>query len=530
MIKQFYKSNIRSTFTVILMALVGGACVAYGSYVLTPATNALRRLETNQFLILIVATMIFSSLGRVLQYFAGYVFSKQEQAYFHDLRKKTINNYYKDKPVPKVSNMQNRLTNDLNLIDRQSLNPVFNILLSLVDLIFSAYVVLTFNFWLLCLILVLAMVMLYLPRVLTKQLEKATNQVSSSYDNYIDTIEKWLSGLYVLQMYRSKSKLLSVLSHSSTQLENANVTRDKRYTQLESLSHCANMIAQSLVLLVTGYLILTHQLSFGAIMSIGNFSSLIFSQLVVITSQWGSVRSTSSLSKDIMKSAEERPEVDNKLDNLTDFGTLSTQNLALKYANGEEIKYPNIEVKAGEKILLTGDSGTGKSTLFKMILDEIKPTQGKITFKNKEGKVINPDYSRIGYIPQDPVVFPGTIEDNITMFDDDLDNKAADWANKMQLATDLEKFPEGIKTEVDLDKNNLSGGQRQKIILARTEVYNSKIILIDEGTSAIDSIATEHILANILKGPETVIFIAHNLTDKMSKMFDRRIHLSNENK
>ena len=161
-----------------------------------------------------------------------------------------------------------------------------------------------------------------------------------------------------------------------------------------------------------------------------------------------------------------------------------------------------------------------------MILNEIKPTQGKIVFKDKLGKILNPDYSQIGYIPQDPVVFPGTIEDNITMFNSRLNKKATNWAQKVQLATDFEKFPDGIKTVVDLDKNNLSGGQRQKIILARTEVYNSKIILIDEGTSAIDSIATEQILKNILKEPATVIFIAHNLTDEMVQLFDRRINLS----
>lgn len=78
---------------------------------------------------------------------------------------------------------------------------------------------------------------------------------------------------------------------------------------------------------------------------------------------------------------------------------------------------------------------------------------------------------------------------------------------------------------VNLDKSNLSGGQRQKIILARTEVYNSQIILIDEGTSAIDSKATEEILKNILDSNKTIIFIAHNLTGKMIDLFDREIHL-----
>ena len=286
------------------------------------------------------------------------------------------------------------------------------------------------------------------------------------------------------------------------------------------------MVAQGAVLLATGLLVLNHQLTIGTLMSIANFSSLIFSQLVNVTSQIGSIKSTRSLADSVMKEIKELPNSEKKEGSLTNFDTLSTHGLVLQYPNGEKIQYPDIQIKAGEKVLLSGDSGTGKSTLFKMILNEIKPTQGKIVFKDKLGKILNPDYSQIGYIPQDPVVFPGTIEDNITMFNSRLNKKAANWAQKVQLATDFEKFPDGIKTVVDLDKNNLSGGQRQKIILARTEVYNSKIILIDEGTSAIDSVATEQILKNILKEPATVVFIAHNLTDEMVQLFDRRINLS----
>ena len=478
MIKSFFKSNYKYTFIFIVSTIIGGALVAYGSYGLTPATDSLKNLDAKKFILWIVVITIASAGGRVLQFSAGYLFAKQEQEYFHSLRKKLINHYYESTPIDKLSNMQNRLTNDLKIISDQALDPVSTVVLCVVDLVFSAYVVLTFNFWLLCLILVLAVIMLYLPDLLSKQLEKAT------------------------------------------------VIRDKKSVELRNLTYTANMIAQGTVLLATGLLVLNHQLTIGTLMSIVNFSSLIFSQLVNVTSQIGSIKSTRSLADGVMKEIKELPNSEKKEDSLTNFDTLSTHDLVLQYPNGEKIKYPDIQIKAGEKVLLSGDSGTGKSTLFKMILNEIKPTQGKIVFKDKLGKILNPDYSQIGYIPQDPVVFPGTIEDNITMFNSRLNKKATNWAQKVQLATDFEKFPDGIKTVVDLDKNNLSGGQRQKIILARTEVYNSKIILIDEGTSAIDSIATEQILKNILKEPATVIFIAHNLTDEMVQLFDRRINLS----
>lgn len=506
--------------------IIGSAGTAYGNYLLTPMANALKANNNSQFIMWIVATILFNIVGRFLQFIASYAFTIQQEHYTHDLRKRIVQNYYTDKNAGqlKVSSMQNRLTNDLKLLNQQYLNPVYNITLSTADLIFSIYFVLTFNYILLILILVLAFIMMILPGLVQGKLQQAIDRVSSSNNQYLDTIEKWLNGLAVLKRYRKENKLLNVLTGSSKVLEDAEINHSKRDNQMQALNYAADIISQTVILLVTGLLIMNNNLSFGAFFSIGNFASLIFGQLATVTSQIGEVKSTKNLNLDVEKNLTITPE--QKLESLDDLNTISTHNLALQFENGESIKYPDLKINAGEKILLTGDSGAGKSTLFKLILGEFKPSQGSVVFKNKAGEDINPDRSQMGYIPQDPVLFPGTIQDNITMFDDSLNKSAETWAKKVELVTDLKKFPDGIKTKVDLDKNNLSGGQRQKVILARTEVYNSRVILIDEGTSAIDSIATEKILQNLLAGPETIIFIAHNLTPKMHQMFDREIHLS----
>ena len=95
------------------------------------------------------------------------------------------------------------------------------------------------------------------------------------------------------------------------------------------------------------------------------------------------------------------------------------------------------------------------------------------------------------------------------MFNNKLDGEAEEVAKKM---------PNGINTYINLDQLNLSGGQRQKIVLARTKVYGSKLLLIDEK-------ATLKILKNILQGPETIVFIAHNWSKELHDIFDREIYL-----
>lgn len=140
--------------------------------------------------------------------------------------------------------------------------------------------------------------------------------------------------------------------------------------------------------------------------------------------------------------------------------------------------------------------------------------------------MIKPDLAKIGYIAQDPVLFPSTIKNNITMFDPQLNQLAEPAAVTVGLKPDLAQFAQGIETKVNLQKLNVSGGQRQKIILARSQIHDSKILLIDEGTSAIDKAGTRAILQELLKMPSAVIFIAHNFDEKLQLLFDREIHLS----
>ena len=136
--------------------------------------------------------------------------------------------------------------------------------------------------------------------------------------------------------------------------------------------------------------------------------------------------------------------------------------------------------------------------------------------------------SRIGYIPQEPNLFPGTIKENITMFNDQLDNQVDQVIDEVNFVADIKKFKAGVDEKIDLDDLNISGGQRQKIVLARSKIHGSDIILIDEGTSAIDQTSTMDILQKLLKSKTTIVFIAHNFNKQMQEMFDREIHLIKE--
>ena len=217
------------------------------------------------------------------------------------------------------------------------------------------------------------------------------------------------------------------------------MNKEKTSASINMLSTGLNMMAQVVINGLTGYLNLTGNLSIGVFFSIGNFASLIFSELVVLNQNTTMIQSAKDLNNKLLVELKPVNNKENGQNNIANFAKLSIVKLQEHFSNGEVVSYPDITIKSGEKILLSGDSGTGKSTLFKLILGELKPTEGKIIFKDKNGQQIHPDLAKIGYIPQDPTLFPGTIKENITMFNNKLDGEAEEVAKKMQLGTDLKK-------------------------------------------------------------------------------------------
>lgn len=285
------------------------------------------------------------------------------------------------------------------------------------------------------------------------------------------------------------------------------------------LNGLANALSQFFVLGLGGYLFFTRKISLGAWAAANDFSFAIFSSVLTITNLSNQIRSVRDLNKDIndkMKSESNSMGVEENKEATPVAFTI--KDLSYNYKNNE-IKYPDISIKEGEKVLLTGPSGVGKTTLFELILGKIKPKTGSITFFDKLENKINPNYRKIAYLPQKAHLFPDNVANNVTMFNEKLDSKVKQAVN----VTRLDLSPDFI---LQADGKNISGGQQQKIVLARDQVHDSSIVLMDEAISAIDSKTVPELLENFIqKDNRTLVMIEHNLSQDMMNLFDRVIRL-----
>ena len=206
-------------------------------------------------------------------------------------------------------------------------------------------------------------------------------------------------------------------------------------------------------------------------------------------------------------------------------GEIAIKNLSFQYGERKIIDDLSLSIKKGEKIAFVGESGSGKSTLIKILLGLLKYNQGKVRLGDMElsGICLNNLYDRVSYLSQDAPVFDGTIKENLVFEKKVSEEQMLGALSEVQLSHLVENLVEGLNTEIGEKGTCLSGGEKQRLALARLWFEDSELVILDEATSAMDNLTEENVMKSVMQKmkDKTVIAIAHRLNSIAG--FDRII-------
>ena len=202
-------------------------------------------------------------------------------------------------------------------------------------------------------------------------------------------------------------------------------------------------------------------------------------------------------------------------------GAIEVNNVSFAYSEEEPkvLDNINLSVNPGDYIGIVGPSGSGKSTLMKLLLGFEKPTVGKIYYDNKDVEKLDKRELRkkMGVVLQNGKLISGSIFDNITIT---APNATVDDVNRVieavGLKSDVDKMPMGIHTMLNEESSTISGGQQQRILIARAIISSPEILIFDEATSALDNITQKMVSDTLDKMNVTRIVIAHRLSTIMN--------------
>ena len=294
----------------------------------------------------------------------------------------------------------------------------------------------------------------------------------------------------------------------------------------EALGNLAGFIQDLNSLVVVGvgiYLVMRNQISLGGFIAFRILSGYITGPLVKMVQTWQQFQqSTASLQMvaDVVDRPTEQSQAESQNIPMPPMvGRVQFVDVVFSYSEDQEpiLNGVNLEVPTGSFVGLVGGSGSGKSTLLKLLPRFYRANAGRVLV---DGLDINKVelYSlrrQIGVVPQDTVLFDGTIRDNLLLVKPDASAAELIGAARIACAHDfIMGLPKGYNSDVGERGAGLSGGQRQRLALARAVLQNPRMLILDEATSALDARTERQVCLNLLEAfrGRTVFFITHRLT------------------
>lgn len=347
-----------------------------------------------------------------------------------------------------------------------------------------------------------------------RRFRKETENISAKVSNMLDMIP-------VTKAHGLENEEISALEEKIRILREKGLNLDRVNAYFGSVSWVISQIMSAICLFFTAYLAYKGKIPVGDVVLYQSYfngiSSMLQGLLNVYPELTKGMESIDSVAEIVLS-----PEVENNAGKIRlryVHGTVNFDNVYYRYPHTDEdiIKDFTLAVEPGECIAFVGASGSGKSTIMNMIIGFMTPTRGTLRIDGKPIEALNlSDYRHfISVVPQNSILFTGTIRENITY---GLTDVSEDHLNEVVRLANITEFtdelPNGLDTEIGENGSNLSGGQKQRISIARALIRDPKILILDEATSALDNISEYHVqkaINHLTKGRTTFI-VAHRLS------------------
>lgn len=418
------------------------------------------------------------------------------------------------------------MTNDLKLLETKGIENEINILGLIFEFVIAFVVALTLD-WLVTLAFILAgVVPALLSAKLGGRIEAASTAWSKSNSAYTGQLKNLFEGLAIIQLYQSFAFFTAKGLRESRRLEKALRKMNILVGQVEQLLTGIAYIALMLLPFSFGiYRVIQGATTLAIFMGVMQVSNSVINPMLNIFTKINELKTTKPIQAKI-KIALQRGQ-QTVAEPANDFVKLTLTDVGLKRAGKQLFTHFNLRVQAGDKVLIMAPSGFGKSSLLKALLGELTFNQGSYQFNQQPvipatTQTLLPNFA---YITQQPFLFVDSLTNNLTL-GSDFNNQQITAALAASDLTELSK-EKGLDYQVGSDSRQLSGGQIQRLEIARAILRQRPIVLADEPTSALDEESAAIIQQTLLTQAETLIQVSHKVPLSVQTQFTKVIHLDN---
>lgn len=516
-LKKFFPAIIAISAINAITALIGIYMAFLSKRVLDMnATGTLSRavLFGGMLFAAVVVSILLSGISSAINVRVGGKITISLRRYLFSV---LVRRHYSETSKYHSGELLNRFTSDIDVISGLATSTLPSVV-SMITKVIAGVIALTVLNPVLSLIVVLAGTLFpFFGRFISRKYKYLHKQVQQTEGLSRSFLQESFANLVVIKSFRSEQPILNKLDEYMQQNLKIKIKRN-------FISVIISVLMQSFFslgyygVLIWGALQFSNGLTYGTLNAYLQLISQLRTPLQnlsgILPQYYSAMASAERLMELEQMDTEPEPLSENELDKLRNsFESLVIDNVAFAYDDEMILQNCSFTVPKNKITAITGESGCGKSTLFKLILGLYEPSGGKITV-NGDIPVGPATRGLFAYVPQGNMILSGTVRENITMCNPDIDGSAVENAARAADIYDyISSLPEGFETRLSERGGGLSEGQVQRISIARALLSDAPILLLDEATSALDEATETAVLSNISKMTDkTVLFITHRNT------------------
>lgn len=537
LIKEFYRSN-KLAFAIAAISYVGSAAIMLGiSLILQIVMDFVSGVDTGfEFWHLLVMT-----LGLIVVTIFGYIFTynsepiflskalmQYRQHIFENLMKKRISAFSGERSSLYISS----LTNDIFAVETGLLSNLFALINSVLTFVGALVMMLCYSPLLTLVALVLAAVPVVVSILIGSNVEAAEKAVSDKNEEYTAMLKDTLGGFSVIKSFKAENRISNIFAENIKKLSQAKCKKNKMMILVNLFGTIASLISQIGVFLFGAYMVVFVEgstITAGVVLLFVQLMNYILSPLSTLPKIMAERKAAIAMVDKIAEALDSNASDDSSIDISKLENGIKLEGLSFEYEEGKPV-LNNVDYffELGKKYAIVGGSGSGKTTMLNLLMSSYHSYDGSISYDDIELRDISSSslYDIQSIIQQNVFVFNATIRDNITMFGEFDDDEVTRAINLSGLSVLIEK--RGEEYLCGENGNGLSGGEKQRISIARSLLKKSQVLLVDEATAALDAETAYQVSSSII-GLEgvTAIVVTHSLDEALLKQYDGILTLKN---
>jgi ABC-type multidrug transport system fused ATPase/permease subunit len=348
---------------------------------------------------------------------------------------------------------------------------------------------------------------------------KAYDKVRTRISALNSYLAENLAGSNVTRLFNQEERKKKEFDYMSTKVYRANLQQMYVFAIFRPLMSLLQYFTISILLWFGSLQLTDGQTTFGTIYAFTSYIDMFFRPLFDLAEKYDIMQNAFASAGKIFKIFDQEQENFGREKYTTiQEGKVEFQNVKFSYdGNTEVLKGVSFKINPNERVAIVGETGSGKTTIIKLISGLYKYQSGKILLDDKElyDYDLNELRKKIAVVPQDVFLFSGTILDNMRLFNQDIPDEEVKKVAKSVYADEIiSRLPQNYYTVITERGGTLSSGERQLVALTRAVLFNSKIIILDEATANVD-VETEFLIQqalNKISERSTIISIAHRLS------------------